>query len=179
MDSIHGIEKGKKLYKEERIIRPYVEVKKILRNTSIWSIFYVAGLCLGLDLKYLCAPWVQYWIRIMRPEMTYYWMIWYWLRLDLMFCVCFIHYLSWFRFVWSLELQQSSESIFVDLYTGSSRKNSVYIQVLFFQVAYTKERLGVQRSLIYQISIVDLLLLLFYFFSVNEVFLDMNVNLNA
>ena len=60
---VHGIEKGQKLYKEERIIRPDVQVNKILRNTSIWSIFYVAGLCLGLDLKYSCAPWVQYWIR--------------------------------------------------------------------------------------------------------------------
>ena len=77
VDSVHGIEKGQKLYKEERIISPDVQVNKILRNTSILSIFYVAGLCLGLDLKYLCAPWVQYWIRIMRPKMTYYWMIWY------------------------------------------------------------------------------------------------------
>ena len=60
---VHGIEKGLKVYKEEKIIRPMCASNEILRNTSIWSIYYVAGLCLGLDLKYSCVPWVQHWIR--------------------------------------------------------------------------------------------------------------------
>jgi len=125
---------------------------KILRNTSIWSIFYVARLCLGLDLKYSCALWVQYWIRVMRPKMTYYLMISYWLRLDLMFCTYFICYLSWSGFVWNLELQQSSESIFADLYASPFQPKSVYTQVMFFQATYKKEKLLFQIWLIYLIK---------------------------
>ena len=50
-----------------------------LRNTSIWSIFYVARAMLVIWIEFFCAPWIQCWIRIMRPEMSYHWMIWYWL----------------------------------------------------------------------------------------------------
>ena len=57
---VQGIEKGLRVYKEEKIIKPRCERSEILRNTSIWSIYYVVGLCLGPDLKYSCAPWVQH-----------------------------------------------------------------------------------------------------------------------
>ena len=59
-----------KPYKEEKIKGPSVKVKGFLRNTSNWSIFYVAGAMIMIWFEIFCASWVQCWIRIMRPEMT-------------------------------------------------------------------------------------------------------------
>ena len=110
-------------------------MKGLLLNTFLWGISAWDELCFIDRSESMMHPWIQWWIRISRPEMT---MLLYdplkrWLDLWPGASL-----LKWSEEIWvsSIVLVPSAKLIFTDLYANSSQWKHVYTRLCLSQSAY-------------------------------------------